>query len=206
MIVSTPDKELAKKEAIEWAQSVIDNPNVLYLDLETSGLPTDEDPRVDIVELAMIDHNGIPWADIKFKSAGGMSKEASQVTGFYDEDLKDCPYFKDFLPILSRLLRDKLIICYNAGFDVEQIKLNFEHYGVQCPKFDYGCAMLAYAKYLGHWSLRKKDWKWHKLPLLVTGDAHQAMTDVKSTQHLVSFIAGVVTFCEDEDDLIKLSF
>ena len=88
-------------------------PNILYLDVETTGL---DDPQ--IIELAF-KVNDRPTRKYRFKTTKLIDIGASKVHGIYADDLKDKPYItKTFAKRLQRLIDGSVLVAHNARFDV----------------------------------------------------------------------------------------
>jgi DNA polymerase-3 subunit epsilon len=96
----------------------LDRP-LVFLDLETTGLSTNEDR---IVEMAIIKVS--PQGDVlekvrRFNPEMSIPKEASDVHGIYDDDVKDEALFKT----RARSLFEQLDPCDLAGFNIRRYDL-----------------------------------------------------------------------------------
>jgi DNA polymerase III subunit epsilon len=55
-------------------------------------------------------------------------------------DVLDAPEFPAIASdILSRLSRADLVIAHNASFDLDHLRGTLNHFGLDCPEFDYLC-------------------------------------------------------------------
>ena len=184
----------------QWALSILNNPDVIYLDTETSDLPIKDnyDP-VEVIQLGIIDNYENVLLDVLTRPTRPLSLEASRINKLNWNHVRNSPlYFKDILPIVYKLLDNKHIMAYNVEFDIGSIKHEFYRGGYRVPNFSYECAMLKYAKFNGIWDSRRDDWKWQKMPNLLGLDAHTAINDARLVKALIEFMAN---FNEDNDEL-----
>lgn len=168
-----------KHLAVKWAQERLSDGNTIFLDLETNGLPTEEKPRVDILQIAMVNTRGHVIFSSMFKASS-----LSNVSDFSVEELQNLVDFRSCIPMLNHLLSGKHIVTYNAEFDISQLIRN----GIVVAKSS--CAMLAYAQFNSLWNHKTGSWKWKSLPQLAHGSAHNAITDTVSLYKIVQFMAA----------------
>lgn len=185
-------KERAKEEAILWAYSILDDDphNVLYLDLETTGLP-DKDPETQIVSIALLDGLGTVVFASMVNPHQPIPEAATAVHGLTQGHIQNAPSFASIGPLISRMVEGKRIVCYNAAFDIHMLVLMFQKYKIEVPQFKPECAMLAYSKWVGDWNNKKQSFNWHKLPKLAQGMNHSALVDCESTRLLVKMMGGI---------------
>lgn len=197
----TPEQiEQAKEEAITWCKERLADPNTLILDTETTGILS-KDPTVEICQISIINTAGKPVLSMLLKPNAKMGEEAFGKHGITNEMVAESPTFEEAAPILSRIIGGKHLVAYNASFDVHLIVHLFGKYGIEAPDFEASCCMEAYSKWCGNWQSSKKDWKWHKLPQLAFGQAHDALTDCQSTLLLMKRMIGDFTDEPDPNDI-----
>jgi len=131
--------------------------------------------------------------------------DSQKIHGIEDRDVKDCMPWSVIGDIASMLMKDKHLVCYNAGFDVHLMVHLFGKYGIPVPDFEVSCAMEMYSQFVGEWSKSKGDYKWQKLPHLAYGSAHDSLVDCQSTLLLMKKMVGDFSD-EPETESISLDF
>lgn len=193
-------------KASEWALQRLNDSDTVILDLETTGL-LDKDPDTEICQISIINMIGKPVFGMMVQSAKPPGKEAANIHGITMDQLKDQPTFKEIAPLLSKILKGKHIVCYNSGFDVKLLWHMYRKYNLDVPKVaQVSCAMEKYSEFKGEWNEKKGGLKWHKLPKLAAGEAHDSLVDCASTLKLIKLIAGNRSLEEVEVDEISLDF
>ena len=201
----TLEEQLKKKEeAIKWAKARLADPNTIIVDVETTGLLS-RDPETKIVSLSMINYKGQVVLTSLVNPERPIPLEVQKIHGIEDRDVKDCMPWSVIGDITAYLMKDKHIVCYNAGFDVHLMVHLFGKYGIPVPDFDVSCAMEMYSQFVGEWSKSKGDYKWQKLPHLAYGSAHDSLVDCQSTLLLMKKMVGDYSDEPDSND-IDLSF
>jgi DNA polymerase III epsilon subunit-like protein len=182
-----------KKKSVEWAYNLIEKENFVVLDTET----TDKfENGGEIIQLAVIDHNGSPLMnELLWPKSGKISPGAQAVHKISIESLAGKPTFNDIYTRLKTLTCDKIIIAYNVWFDKQVIELACKLYGLEQLPNSWECAMLQFAKFNGEWNDYRNDFKWKKLVEAVKGlnievkDAHDALGDVRMTLDVIKAMA-----------------
>lgn len=119
-------------KARQWAKNVLDDPNTVILDLETTALMQGVDPynpeswrniRRDvpgITQIAMIDGGRKNGFDIKLNPERKMSNPAvAEMTGYDEVAAQNKPTFKQYYPKLKKLLTGKRVLAFNGRFDFQ---------------------------------------------------------------------------------------
>lgn len=211
---NTPRKvkptELEFKEfrikATDWANAVLSNPNAVILDVETTGLPS-KDPDTEICQISIINMLGRPVFSMMVKPNKPLSQEVINVHGISNEQVEKQPPFPGISDMLSLILTDKYVVCYNSGFDIKILWSLFKKYKKDVPKVEgISCAMEKYSEFKGEWNDSKGNLKWHKLPKLAAGEAHDSLVDCVSTLKLIKLIAGDYNPADVEAEEISLNF
>lgn len=201
----TEEQQLKKKqEAIVWAKERLNDPNTLIIDTETTGLLT-KDPETKIVSLSMINTKGQVVLAGLVNPERPIPLEVQKIHGISDRDVKDAMPWSVIGDIAAYQMRNKHIVCFNAGFDVHLMIHLLGQYGIPLPEFDVSCAMEMYAQFVGEWSKAKSDYKWQRLPKLAFGKAHDSLVDCQSTLLLMKKMAGDFTDEPNLDD-VSLDF
>lgn len=195
----------AKEEAESWARARLSEPNrTLIIDTETTGILS-KDPDVEICQISVINTDGKAVFSALVKPNAKMGREARDKHGITPEMLLNAPTFEEIAPLLVKILSGRHLVAYNAAFDIHLLVHLFGKYGIELPDFEVSCAMEAYSKWCGEWWSSKGDWKWHRLPKLAYGQAHDALTDCVSTLLLMRKMVGDFSDEPNADD-ISLDF
>ena len=107
---------------------------LVFFDLETTGANIAKDR---IIEICIIKINPDKSQDKFFERINPqmpISKEASEIHGIYDEDVKDKPTFQDYADEIFSFLKDADIGGYNLiNFDLPLINKEFERVKMTSP-------------------------------------------------------------------------
>jgi DNA polymerase III subunit epsilon len=181
-----------RAQVIHWAQSVVADPQVVYLDTETTGL----DDTAEVIELAIIDADGNTLCNRRFKPAGPIPADASAIHGIFDRDVAACSPLTDCWPEIRGLLRGTRVVVYNAEFDKRLIWQSLGHYrdlAHTAIPGSWECAMEAYAAWYGAWSPWHGSYTYKPLSFAAaaTGDApdHSALGDARACRAVVRRLA-----------------
>lgn len=114
---------------------------LVFFDLETTGLNIGIDRIVEISYYKVFPDNQVREACIRVKPTQVLlgqevqmhiPDEAAAVHGIHDEDVADCPTFKEIAPELADVFRDSDIAGYNSNhFDVPLLAEEFLRAGVE---------------------------------------------------------------------------
>lgn len=192
-----------KEVASRWATKRLKENDVIYIDLETTGLPSGEYVP-GICQLSILNWKGQPLFSALLDPEEVMKERVSNIHKIYNEDVLDSPKMSEIASIIAKLVDKKTIIAYNAAFDIKilthHLRSNLKGWS---PNFLPECLMLYYSAWIGSWSTRKKDFKWQKLPKLGTGQAHDALVDAQSAIELMKIMAYGK---EQQTETIDLNF
>jgi DNA polymerase III subunit epsilon len=157
------------------------NERSLIVDTETVGIGA----TAEIVEIAFGDADG----EIVFQSLvrpvfNSVSRAASNPSRFDKAELARAPYWTDIWPQVSELVRNRLLIAYNAGFDRRALAAACERHNQSTEERGWRCAMQLAKQVAG---VKKS------LPLAeacalygLPGGTHRAAADVLATYHLLN--------------------
>ena len=181
-----------RRQAIQWAQNLMAR-RFFVLDTETTGLgPADE-----IVQIALLDGNGVSVMNQLIKPTIPIPPVASAVHGIGDNDVRAAPSFKDIYIRLSTLLAGQVVIAYNMEFDWRMLQQTASRY--RLPTMRIGkrdCAMKQYARFKGARRSSGRNYVWHKLRVAVAQEglevrqAHDALDDARMTLALIRKMAA----------------
>jgi len=176
-----------RDEAIEWARSLVANPaDWLILDTETTGLGLID----EVIQIAIVDPGGSPVFDslVRPLNHKSISAEATAVHGITIEMLAGAPAFPQIAAALAQAVGGKRVIAYNAEYDRRMFQQTAVLSGGRIPAWNWECAMIRYARFVGEWDSRKNDYRYQRLP---SGD-HTALGDCRATLKLIRTMASAV--------------
>ncbi len=104
---------------------------IVFFDLETTGVNIAKDRIVEISVLKVYPNGKEEQKTIRVNPEMPIPKEASEVHGIYDEDVKDCPTFKEIAKDLARYMEGCDLGGYNSNrFDIPLLAEEFLGVGV----------------------------------------------------------------------------
>ena len=199
----------AKEAARTWAREVLEDPNTVVFDSETTGLHGD----VDFLEIGVVNLEGETLFEERMRPVSYVeevdgekvrrgpivcSDGAQKVHGITADDLRDAPSFVQIYPELVEVLKDRRVVVYNASYDSGVWRQAVERYRLSPDGIDpktWGCAMRAYAGFRGEYRYEKDEegyqtstpvsFRWHRL-----GGSHGAVEDCRAALKLLYEIAG----------------
>lgn len=104
---------------------------IIFFDLETTGLTIGKDHIVELCYIRL-EPNGCERAEtLRFNPGIPISKEASEVTGITNADVKDCPTFAEKAAELAKVFDGCDLAGYNSNkFDVPMLAEEFAVCGI----------------------------------------------------------------------------
>lgn len=178
---------------------------LVVLDLETTGLSPAMGDRV--VELGMIVCQGpteINRSSHLINPGRPIPWDAQRVHGISDQDVSECPPFKEIAEEVEATLRDSWIVGHNVGFDIGFIAMELQQAG--CCVVPHGCLdTCQLAKALWNFSNYKLETVVHSLSIPTTR-LHRALDDASVTREVFHRVVRQVGSWEalTVDDLIRL--
>ena len=166
----------------------------VYLDTETTGLGRDD----EIIEIALLDHDGAALADLRVKPRKPIPPEATRVHGIGALDVAEAPGWSEVQAELCALLRGRAIVIYNADFELRLLRQTARIHGCPlAPAASAFCAMKLYAEWYGDWNDFHGNYRWQRLGdaaeqmgLAVPVNLHAASADAALTRRLLLAMAG----------------
>jgi len=178
------------KTLLEQLQHAFANENFVVLDTETTGLYDGE-----IIEIAILDHNGMTLMDQRIKPHGDIPIKSTNVHGITIDMLEDCPHFEDVVVTIKGHLAGKDVIVYNATYDRKMLHKSAEYAGIDKVNWksfsNWICAMEAFSPIYGEWNGRYGNFRWQKLITAASyygislAHAHSALGDCLMTLEVV---------------------
>jgi DNA polymerase-3 subunit epsilon len=96
------------------------------------------------------------------------------------------PNFPQVYELLVEILRNRMVIIYNASFDHRMLLQNCKLHEIEFEAFDTNCAMLMYSQWCGDWDYRRRNYRWQKLP----GGDHSSLGDCRATLEIIKEMAA----------------
>lgn len=199
--------------AIERAKKCMSR-DPLFLDTETTGL-TDRD---EIVEIAVLDQAGTVLINSLVKPARKADWfAAAEIHGITREMVSCSPTFRDLLPELEKILRDRTVLVYNVEFDEGKLFGSADANGLDETTFTpwwfplkelleadppvyksrWHCAMELYAQFYGDWNEYHRSYTWVRLAtaakqcgIQLPAGIHRAHADAELTRQIVKWLAA----------------
>lgn len=176
-------------EAIEWARDMLNVEGAVILDSETADL------YGEIIELAIIDLNGMPLFNERMRPSTPVSPGAYAVHAIGDDDLAICPTFPEFYDQIRGILEAApMVLIYNAAYDARRLDHMCKLYQLPRLTFTMNCIMEMYAQYVGEWNDYHGNYRWQKLP---SAD-HSAQADCQAALLVIKRMAATELVGEAE--------
>jgi DNA polymerase-3 subunit epsilon len=179
-----------------FVKALSDEGKFYVLDTETTGL----DNRAEICEIAIVCSDGTVVIDRLVRPTVSITDDAARITGITNEVVKDAETWLDIEAVIKEVLRNKLVVTYNATFDRQL--LHQSDRAANLPAFDYCetnkwyCAMIAFAERYGEFNAYRGNYKWQKLSTarnffgIAEQDNHRALGDALTTLDLCKVLVA----------------
>ncbi|MDX9866189.1 MAG: 3'-5' exonuclease [Anaerolineaceae bacterium] len=165
----------------------------VYIDTETTGL----DKTAEIVEIAIIDHDGSILFDELVKPARPIPADAAAVHHITNDMVASAKTWAVHWPIIRSILFGRVIGFYNEEFDMRMIRQTHQNVGLPWKEnFQTFCVMKMYAQFAGQIDPRRRTYKYHKLENagrdcgIPLPNSHRAADDTLLTRALLEFMAS----------------
>jgi DNA polymerase III epsilon subunit family exonuclease len=106
-------------------------PEIVALDTETTGLNPEKDR---IIEIALLKFKNFQIEKKFVQLINPETGEFYSISGIKSEDVKDSPKFKDIVGEIYNFMKDEIILCHNANFDIQFLKKEFERSNFPFPE------------------------------------------------------------------------
>ncbi len=132
----------AIRKAKEWLER-----KPVYLDTETTGLGND----AEIVEIAIVDSEGATVLNTLVRPKGEVPADAVKVHGISAAMLKSQPTWAEVWPRVRAALSNKLVLIYNAEYDIRLMRQTSALYGIEfdIPGMEVGDLLELYSEFKG---------------------------------------------------------
>lgn len=176
-----PEDRLA---AMKVFQGWIQDPDLLVLDTETTGL-TDND---EVIELAVVHyHSRVTAFHSLIRPTAPIAEEASKKHGLTLELLQHAPTLTEVWDAIRSVLHGKQVAAFNSNFDRDALDRSAKKYGLEPLEAKWLCVMREYAPLTGQWNTEKKSYRWPKLQDVLPGreQHHRALEDTLALCDLI---------------------
>lgn len=183
----------ARTEAIALAREKLALRPV-YLDTETTGL----DARSEIVEIAVLDHDGGVLVDTLIKPTVPIPAGATQLHGITNAMVGGAPTWKEAWPQVAAALQGRVVAIYNMDYDRRLMRQSHRQNGMRWsnPKAEFFCIMETYAQFYGKWNARSGNYRYQRLEeagwqcKISLPNSHRARADAELARAVLAHIAN----------------
>lgn len=183
-------KQQALKQVNQTIHQLLTD-NTVILDTETTGLSYNH----QVIEICILDKYGNILLEtyVKPKRKMGQYNQAVSVHGITNEMLENAPTWDTIHQQVCEILKGKIVVTYNATFDLRLIEQTMAKYNLTMPDCTFECAMNVYTAY----SMIEKNEEPQRyklmdacanLGIVPSGQIHRAYTDCKMTLDLLKAI------------------
>ena len=160
--------------------------NLVFLDVETTGLSVDHGARV--CEIAMLKiANGTETEYSTLVNPGHpILPKYSQIHGITNSMVKESPMFSDIAQDIANFIDGSVLVCHNAPFDLGFISKQLMECGVASPEMYYLDTLIISRQYFSFQSNKLGDIA-RTLDIEIE-QAHRAMSDVKTMQGISKYL------------------
>ncbi|MBD0369751.1 MAG: 3'-5' exonuclease [Pyrinomonadaceae bacterium] len=162
------------------------NERSLIVDTETVGAGG----TTEIIEIAFGDAKGEIVFQSLVRPVFNTRTRLPKESRFEREELEAAPYWTDIWPQVRELVRNRLLIAYNAGFDRRALAASCSRHNHQTEERGWRCAMQLVKQVAG---VKKS------LPLAeacalygLPGGTHRAAADVRATYNLLNALKNSI--------------
>lgn len=179
---SEPDYSFDRNTAAQWAADLMQRVDWVILDTETTGM----DLTAEVIQVGVLSPAGQVLLDVLVRPQGKIDPAAQATQGITDRTVASAPSFPQVYELLVEILRNRLVVIYNADFDRRMLFQCAGRHKVQYEAMTTRCAMLQYARWYGEWNPYRGDYKWQRLP---SGD-HSSIGDCRAVLALIRQMAA----------------
>lgn len=185
-------KPTPRQQAIYIAQQRLKQKPV-YIDTETTGL----DRQAEIVEIAIVDHNGTVLLDELVKPLHmPIPASATAIHHISNQAVENAKTWPVLWPTVRSILFGRVIGFYNEEFDMRMIQQTHAGYGLPWREsLQTFCIMKLYAQFAGQWDPRRRSYQYHSLEnagrqcQIPLTNSHRAADDTLLTRALLHYMA-----------------
>lgn len=186
----TPPSVLLRRQVRDTARDILKT-NPVLIDTETTGLGDD----AEVIEISIIDVNGLVLFSSLVQCQGEIHAAASQVSGITHADLTGQPTWPEIHAQIAAIIADRDVVMYGAEFDDRLMQQTAQRHGLDLPAYRSHCAMRLYAQWWQQEGKEKGQWRWQRLSNAAlqcgyTPDhSHRATSDCMTTLAIMKYVA-----------------
>jgi DNA polymerase-3 subunit epsilon len=181
----------ARQEIIEIAAKAITR-HPVYIDTETTGLEKQD----EIVEISILESDGSTLFQSLIKPIGRIPLSATGIHGISNEDVFKAPAWPSIWPKVRSFLFGRLIVAYNAPFDLRMMKQTHARYRLPWREtFVWLDLMALFSSYRGIWDPIRRSMRLFSLEAagkefqISLKNTHRATADAELTRAVLYSIA-----------------
>jgi DNA polymerase-3 subunit epsilon len=180
-----------RRSALRWARETMRNPEVVFLDTETTGVRAFD----DVIDIAILDWAGNVLFEQLLKPRLAIPSDATAVHRITNRMVAQAPDFVEVYPAVKALLEGRLVVAYNADFDRKMMRSACAFRGLaEIQPARWMCAMEAYAAFNGEASWHRPGFRWMSLEkatrrLRIPQPTHRASADARACRSVVMALA-----------------
>jgi DNA polymerase III epsilon subunit-like protein len=188
------NRNIVRRIAIKEARELLET-DFVVVDTETTGLGTD----AEIVEISIIDRDGTDLFTSLVRPNMPILPELVAIHGITNGMVLNAPTWKDIHDCVMHLFSGRKIAIYNADYDLRMIRQCSQFAGCRLPDHlerQAKCVMNIFSKFVGEWSDRHGNWRWHKLSQAAQAcgvsaeGAHRALADTRMALGVLKHVAA----------------
>ncbi len=127
--------------------SILSTMPCVILKTQTTGI----DKTAEVVEISVIDLHGNVLLDKLVRPHSPINMIAQRVHGISNDMVSDCPTLSEVWPELLAVIKDKLVIIYNAEYHLRMLIQSCEFAGIVIPErfgaISFFCARIEYQNF-----------------------------------------------------------
>ncbi len=105
---------------------------IVFFDLETTGVNVSNDRIVEISLIKVLPNGNEETKTMRINPEMHIPEEASAITGIYDDDVKDCPTFKEVAADVAKMIEGADLGGFNSNkFDIPMLAEEFIRAGLE---------------------------------------------------------------------------
>ncbi|WKJ88596.1 3'-5' exonuclease [Methylomonas montana] len=201
------DKEYSNVISISKTVQNLFDARYVVLDTETTGL----DDKSQIIELAIIDHNGVVLHNARYKPTVNISDRAYQVHGISLDMLKNEKTIAVDADKIKNILINNTVVIFNSSFDLRLLEQTFHAFKIETDyisSINSFCAMNASARCYGstncYGSISLADSFYEAGGKREDWISHNALGDCQATLFVLNDIKDKQNFINSEREKLKI--
>jgi len=162
----------------------VNQPSIIVLDFETSGMAPDRGDRVIEVGAVRISEGRIVERFQSLMNSGlSVSPFIESYTGITNAMLRSAPDSREVMRAFARFVGNSPLVAHNASFDSRFLAAEWARVGLACVQ-EFACSMLVARRVYPDAPNHKLETLVRYKNLPVEGSFHRALADAEMTAHL----------------------